>query len=113
MIFWFWAKFLISTLLEESKKKLGKKRPQTPDCPAPRPGPFVPAGVLLLERGTSSSTSYVNARGKPPTWLPRGKLVEEERRTLEAPYPTIRIGEGAKHSSRKKIEKTRKSIRQI
>ena len=34
--------------------------------------------VLLIEHN-SSSISYVKWRGRPSTWLPRRKLIEEER----------------------------------
>ena len=41
--------------------------------------PFPTGQILLREEGTSSSRSYLITRGKPPTWLPRGGLLEEER----------------------------------
>jgi hypothetical protein len=41
--------------------------------------PFPTGPILLLEGGTSSSRSYLITRGKPPTWLPRGGLLEEKR----------------------------------
>ena len=79
MFFWFCKSSSMPPISEERFQKNNENYPQNPDFPAPRPGPFVPAGVLLLEIGTSSSTNYVKARGKPSTWLPRGKLVEEAK----------------------------------